>query len=310
MTTMVNTPKNLRAIDLNLLPVLRSLLKTKNVTRTAELLHMSQSAVSEALKRIRLQFNDDVLVRVGRNMVLTHFAHTIEEKLDSALKEIETLTQAEEIDLLSLHREIIIATADCVIVALGKKLIEELRIKAPNVHVQIINVPETHVLELERGEIDFIIVPEPIVEGNTLYKEPLYKEEFICIARRGNQKVSSPLSKDEFSKLANIGYRPEANSAIRVNRPFKDGWVEQLLVPHFTLLPFLVEQSDSIALVQRHVGEIYSRHFEIDIIECDMGIAPMQVSVFWSEAHQNDAFHRWLRGKFKDFLADDINFIP
>ncbi len=63
--------KSLRAVNLNLLPVLRELLRERSVTRAAEKLHLTQSGVSEALSRLRYHFQDELLVRVGRKMIPT-----------------------------------------------------------------------------------------------------------------------------------------------------------------------------------------------------------------------------------------------
>ncbi len=60
-----------RNVDLNLLIPLKALLHERNVTRAAERIHLSQSAMSRALDRLRSELGDELLVRVGRNYELT-----------------------------------------------------------------------------------------------------------------------------------------------------------------------------------------------------------------------------------------------
>ena len=79
---------SLRSINLNLLPILHSLLSTRNVTRSAEQLHMSQSAVSEALGKLRIQFKDDLLVKTGREMKPTPMALSIQDQLDASMESL------------------------------------------------------------------------------------------------------------------------------------------------------------------------------------------------------------------------------
>ncbi|MCK9504582.1 MAG: LysR family transcriptional regulator [Porticoccaceae bacterium] len=93
--------KSLRAIDLNLLPILRELLYSQNVSKAAERLHMTQPAVSDALARLRNQYGDEILVRVGRNMVITPFAKTLIEPLDELLGRIDSLTNANNQDAIA-----------------------------------------------------------------------------------------------------------------------------------------------------------------------------------------------------------------
>lgn len=71
---------NLRQFDLNLLLALDALLKEKNVTRAAERLFMSQPAMSGMLAKLRQAFDDELLVRVGRNLELTEFAAGIADR--------------------------------------------------------------------------------------------------------------------------------------------------------------------------------------------------------------------------------------
>lgn len=59
----------LRGVNLNLLPILRELLRERNVTAAAKRLNLTQSGVSEALGRLRVQFGDELLVKTGRRMV-------------------------------------------------------------------------------------------------------------------------------------------------------------------------------------------------------------------------------------------------
>lgn len=61
-------------LDLNLLVALDVLLDEQNITRAAERLHMTQSATSGVLGRLRKYFEDDLLVQVGRSMQPTAYA--------------------------------------------------------------------------------------------------------------------------------------------------------------------------------------------------------------------------------------------
>ncbi len=66
---------NFLDLDLNLLVALDALLGEQSVTRAAEVLQRSQPALSASLKRLRHQFQDDLLVRVGNHYELTPLAH-------------------------------------------------------------------------------------------------------------------------------------------------------------------------------------------------------------------------------------------
>ena len=63
-----NSPSQLRAVDLNLLTVFDAVMQERNITRAAQLLGMSQPAVSNAVSRLKTVFNDELFVRYGRGI--------------------------------------------------------------------------------------------------------------------------------------------------------------------------------------------------------------------------------------------------
>src|ERR1700753_2280421 len=85
---------DLRNIDLNLLLVFDVLYRTQNTTRAAETLHLTQPAVSNALKRLRLQFDDVLFVKTATGMEPTPRADGIAVLLDEGFASIRLAVQA------------------------------------------------------------------------------------------------------------------------------------------------------------------------------------------------------------------------
>ncbi|MBV8239499.1 MAG: LysR family transcriptional regulator, partial [Hyphomicrobiales bacterium] len=83
----------LKQAKLDLLPILYELLRTRSVTRTARALGISQPAVSQALRRLRATFGDDLLVAVGRDLHPTDRALTLLPSLETVLAGIGALLQ-------------------------------------------------------------------------------------------------------------------------------------------------------------------------------------------------------------------------
>jgi LysR family transcriptional regulator, nod-box dependent transcriptional activator len=79
----------LRRFDLNLLLSLHTLLHTRNVTQAGEFLGVSQPAMSGDLRRLRQMFNDELLVRAGRDYQLTTLARSLVDPVSRAIAEIE-----------------------------------------------------------------------------------------------------------------------------------------------------------------------------------------------------------------------------
>lgn len=294
----------LRSVDLNLLPVLRELLRTRNVTRASEVLNMSQSAVSEALRRLRMQFKDEILVRVGREMLPTHFASGLSEPVEQALADLERLLAAEpSFDPARIQRRFVIATADCVVLALGSGLTRALSEAAPGVSVQFVDLQYVEARDLELGRLDFLI--RPMLPDEHCLSERvmlLYQEEWVYIARKGHPQVTRDSSLEALEDLTSIAFRPDPESPLRT-LPHAER-ADLLRVPQFTTIPFIVETSDAIAVVQRDIAERLATMLNIQILDTRPKMTSTPVHARWADIHENDPEHRWFRELIAQIAAD------
>jgi DNA-binding transcriptional LysR family regulator len=288
----------LRAADLNLLPVLRELLRTRNVTRAAAALHMSQSAVSEALGRLRLQFGDPLLVRSGRGMAPTRLAEALTPKVEQALAAVETAVEKPHFEPSRIAREFLVATADTIILAVGTRLVSRLAREAPRLSVQFINPQHVDPAALHSGALDLIVLPRGALKDRRLKSLALYREEFVAIARRGHPGIRGNLSRQQIAALTTVAYRSDQASPLIGT--LRRGKLDQMRVPQFTLLPFLVERTDAVALLQRHIALLYARILDIQIVELPNRPPPLEVRAYWSTIHHEDAAHRWFRGLLQE----------
>ena len=293
--------KSLRAIDLNLLPILRELLYTQNVSKAAERLHMTQPAVSEALGRIRVQFGDEILLRVGRKMVTTPFANRLKSPLDDILGKIEDLTIPQALNSpRDIERDFVIATGDSVVIALGESLITFLAEQTPTVNIQFIDLQNFDFTQLKSGEVDLAIIPKAFVEDQSFHSLPLYREDFVSISRRGHPSMRDGIPSKELAAIPKVGYKADPKSHLRIPPP--PGWHEQLLITQMALLPYLVEKSDSIALIQRHVAMQFQLSMAIEVHEIANFSWTADVHAFWGGINDHSQIHKWLRQQLRNLL--------
>ena len=287
---------NLRSVNLNLLPILESLLTTRSVSRTAGQLHMSQSAVSDALARLRLQFRDEILVRRGREMALTPFARELVSPLADIIRRTESLVEAPPFDPAQLEREFIVATADPVSMTIGAPLFQLFQAQAPRASVRFVDLDANDYGRLLGMDLDLVIVPRGFLRQDRLLEARIYEEVFVCIARRGHPQIRKTITRSLYSSLAHVSYRPSVRG--------RQGLEAQLVgldqrdvikVPSFSLLPMIVEQTDAIALVQLRVAERLAATADIQIYEPPVPIPPLDVCMYWSQGHAQDHAHQWFR---------------
>ena len=176
---------NLRQFDLNLLVALDVLLTERNVTRAGERLFLSQPAVSGILARLRHAFQDELLVRVGRNLELTAFAADLAEPVHDAVRQIE--------DLLNLRRpfepesaqwSFRVAASDYVVFLLLGTLLRSLTALAPNISVRFLALEPSAGERLAAGELDFAVLPEELEPS--LPSLPLFEDSWVCAVWAGH----------------------------------------------------------------------------------------------------------------------------
>src|SRR5262249_27785924 len=149
----------LNGFDLNLLVVFDVLLAERNVTRAAKRLGLSQSAVSNALGRLRERLEDRGLVRAANGMVPTPRALALPREGSAALARIgNAVGGGAEFDPASARRTFVIAATDYVQYVLVGRLVELIRRAAPGVELQIVAPAKDFPWNgLEAGSLDLLI---------------------------------------------------------------------------------------------------------------------------------------------------------
>lgn len=291
----------LRKYNLNLVPILRELLRTRSVIRTAESVGLTQPAVSAALSRLREIFQDDLLVMVGRKLELTERAQQLIEQTERVFVEAEVLLQPRSFDPAAETRRFIVATADYVTVLLAPRIAGLLAAQAPNASVQFIDLATNVEAKLMRGAVDVAILPDHTVEALSTgaASMPLFEDKSVIIASRKHKPFKGKLTRKVYEQARHAMFQVSARSDVTyqslVLRTNKITQRNVLLVQQFLALPAIVEQSDCLSLVQRRLAELFQRNYEIDIYAPPFEAPPLSIRAYWSRTVERDPAHVWFR---------------
>src|SRR5262249_6767861 len=180
---------NIRNLDLRLLECLDALVTEHNVTRTAARVHLSQPAVSSALKRLRDIFRDPLLTRTRRGMVPTPRGVELAESARAILQGVEAMASGTRpFEPATAERTFRIAMTDDTEFVLLPSLIRRLQAEAPRVNVAVRpHDGRTQADDLADGNIDLAIASFRVVPGRVRGRT-LFRERFVCLASRHNTK--------------------------------------------------------------------------------------------------------------------------
>lgn len=295
-------------LDLNLLVALDVLLEEQNITRAAERLHMTQSATSGVLGRLRSYFEDELLVQVGRKMQPTPYALELVAPVREVLLTIQSSISAKPVfDPASSKRHFRMVTSDYLITVLFARVIQKIHQEAPHITFEML-VPSDNSGELlMRGEVDLMIVPERyIIEGQP--SQLLFEEEHVCVVWNDNALVGDTLTLEQYMDMGHVSVGFGRNRHMSIEDWFMNqyGFNRRLevITNDFNTLPQLIVGTQRIATMHQRLARLYAAHLPLRIIQPPVKIPVMRECMLWHRTMDRDPMHRWLRERISEFIND------
>jgi DNA-binding transcriptional LysR family regulator len=294
-------------LDLNLLVALDLLLNEGNVSRAAEKLHITQSAMSNALNRLRDYFGDALLVPVGRRMELTPHAELLREPVRDILVRIESSVAAKpDFDPAVSNRTFRIFASDYTLVTLIPVF---LRLIAPHDYsVKFEFLPQAdqpHKL-LERGEADLLIIPL-IYASKEHPTEVLYDEEFVCIADAHHPRIGATLDRETFCRERHAVMRPATSAISFETRSFQSLGIERdidAVTFSFASLPWLVAGTHRLATTHARLAHAVDEQLPIRIFELPFELPHMSQTMQWHTHRTADPALVWLKDTMRAAVTE------
>lgn len=297
---------NLRQIDLNLLVALHVLISEASVTKAAEKLNLSQSAMSYSLKKLRTILDDDILIRTSREMEVTPYARQISDRISQILREIQsTLLEKETFNPATANATFRIATSDYVEATVGVNLLQQLNALAPGIRIRISNLDKATVLDaLDDNRIDLIINAElPLKSWHV--RESLYREEFVCVVK-GDDSLTE-LSITDYIRKPHIlvsmrdDFQGKGDEILQLQQQFRQVvWSTS----HFMTVPFLLNNSNCVALLPNRMAQQCAKAMNLKLLPPPIAIEGCTISLVWHQRNLNNPQHQWLRQKIIDSTKD------
>jgi DNA-binding transcriptional LysR family regulator len=281
------------------LKAVMALMEHGTVTRAAQTLGTSQSALSYQLDRMRKRFGDALFVRIGNRMAATPFTQRLAEPAARVLRIMETeIGGLQSFDASTTTREFRVGMNELGAITLVPRLVRRLAEVAPHAMISPIQLgSETLSAALESGQLDmaigFFATSDP-----RLFQQRLYQRDYVCIARRDHPQVGQSLSWQAFSLARKVH-----TSAI----PITTGWLETQLrkasfapnvtmgIQHIAAIPFIVNASDMVAIVPRELYELFSPLLELKTVRLPKAIPAITIRQYWHPRIASDPSVKFFR---------------
>lgn len=296
-------------LDTWLLRVLTTLLAERSVSRAAIRMNQSQPAISAALRKLRGVFQDELLVRSGNQMVPTPRGLEILASARLALNELDKLFVAgEAFEPAATQQLFRIGCPDYLATVFLASVVRTLRRRAPNAQLMVHPLGPEYDFEraLADGELDIVIGnwPQP-PEG--LHIAPLLDDAIVCLMWAQHPLARGKLTREQYLHAPHVVPLPFSSThrgvidrhlaALRVTRNAR------VIVPFFSMAPYMLAGSDLIFTISRHFADHYARLLPLTVVDCPIDFPPMRFYQIWHGRSQNSDAQRWMRALLKE-VAD------
>jgi DNA-binding transcriptional LysR family regulator len=299
----------LNNMDLNLLRVFQAISDEQSLTLAGERLHLSQPAVSYALRRLRAIFNDPLFIRTKTGMQPTPTALELAKPISRALQAVQdALSYGEQFTPATSTRTFSLSMTDAAEMFFLPPLCEYMREHAPLARIHVEQVPKAAIEEsLRTGQLDFAIGNLPLLKSATLHAR-LFKESYVCVTRkRSGLPARKVLSVDEFMALSHVQVRSAESSHHQLEDVFRENGIDRpiaLDVPHFSVLPSILARSDLAVSLPLRIARLFNTAQQFSLYELPVKVPEAEVTLHWHQDFDGDAGNRWMRQAIVDLLQE------
>ncbi len=290
---------SLSQLDLNLLVVLDNVLAERSVVRAARRLHVTPSAVSNALARLRAVLDDPLVARSGRGIVPTPRAAELAPALARALRELDQAVSGSAFDPASTTREFTVAIADSGQLVRLPRLALLFGQEMPRARLRIVGI-DTLLSSGGLGgtEVDVAIAALP-EKTPGVHMTPLYAEHTVLIARRNHPRVGARISKTELASLRHVDVQVAPGRGYRdLSARYARLGIERdvaLLVPSFTTAAAVVAATDFVATLPASVVDVLGERLGIRAVASPVRRLTVEIKLAWHERTEHDPAMRAFR---------------
>jgi DNA-binding transcriptional LysR family regulator len=285
-------------LDLNLLVALDALLKERSVTRAADLLNLSPSAVSNALTRLRDYFDDELLVQIGRKMEITPRAESLQEAVRDVLLRIDsTIAIQPAFDPTSSDRLFRIFASDYTQLVLAPPMLALAAQAHASVRFEFVpQIAHPH-RDLERGEADLLIIPTGFLSPDHPM-QVLYEEAFVCVVWRDSELARGEITFDRYVQAEHVVMQPSGRADAFEGWFLKRFGVTRRVAVStysFVTLPALVVGTQRIATVHARIAQRLAGAWPLEVRAMPVKFEKMEQAMQWHKFRTNDPGLAWLR---------------
>jgi DNA-binding transcriptional LysR family regulator len=295
---------HLRDLDLNLLTVFDAVLRERGVTKAADALGMTQSALSHALNRLRDYFHDPLFVKGAAGMVPTRKAEALREPVVQVMAVLrQQILSESRFDPATSDRVFTLCMTDMGELVFLPPLVDQFREHAPACRIRSLQVPIEQIESLlASGDADLALGSiRSAPEG--LFRQRLFMHPFVTIVSTRNRSVGQRLTMKQFERMPHVAVSLTGKPGGNYDSILDEQGVQRnvfLTTPHFLAVPLLLDRHpELIATVPARLGEVFEKYGTVRCLQPPVAVPPFALNQHWHSRFHHDPAIVWLRELIK-----------
>src|SRR5262245_8702557 len=293
---------NLSALDLNLFLVLHTVLEERSATRAAARLHVTQSAVSNALARLRQLLGDPLVVRHGRGLVPTPRAEQLAPLLREVADRLAIALDRGGFVPEESRRTFTIALADSHQACEAPRIAQAFMKRLPNATLRVVSADYLAATDgLASGDIDVAFAPEQAVQAG-MRSQRVFEESAALVVRRDHPRVGRRMTRELFNELPHIDVHVALGRPGTGHRVAQRGWERAgvrrrvvLTVPYFMTAALAAAATDCVAGLPDRMAALCVSLLPLKRVAAAFPLPSMTTVMAWHERTDADPGARMLR---------------
>ena len=291
-------------LDARLLQLFVAVHEEASVTRAAQRLGVTQSAVSHGLERLRGIVGEALFVKSGRGIAPTPLAGQLAPRARVLLDELRGFGRAAGFEPSRLVQTLTVAANDLQRDLLLPGLLRRLRAQAPGLTLRVVPSGAPEPALLRDGSCDLAITPRP-PQGSDIYQKRLFEDRYVVFFDPAHARV--PATLDDWRSAEHVSVLYEPRRLLEFDQWLLGEGLQRRVVatvPGMAALAAMVRGGPWLASAPSLLAHGALR----DLAQAPLPFEapPLRMYLVWHARHHDDPVQRWVRGELEQVLRSAL----
>jgi DNA-binding transcriptional LysR family regulator len=294
-----------KGLDLNSLFTLQVLLQTKSTSKAAEQLNVTQPAVSASLKKLREYFNDDLLIKHNKHMILSSHAAQIESDLNQLISEVDNFVMRTGVfDPSKSQRKFKLLGNDYIGSILLAPLMPELFKQAPNIKIDFQHSDDTTASMLNTGKADIAFAPSTVI-SEPMEAVELFNENLVLLADIHHPIFEAEITKAKIDAASHVSIDlvsvPHTNTVTRIMNSIGVKLNESINISSFSVGIEMLVGTELVCIIHERLAKKALDHLPLKYAPLPKEmhqLTQVSYSIYFSGSRKRDPGIKWLAEHF------------